>query len=147
LENRNPARGDGHTNILTKIPLDALADETLARQGYDLDTVLHDGVSADLRGNANLSTGGTAEDVTDLLPDSTRLLCVRAACKIGLDVAGIDIVCEDIGQPLAAQRGAVIEVNAAPGIRMHQYPSAGEARDAGEAIVDGLMGASDGRIP
>ena len=62
-------------------------------------------------------------------------------------MAGIDIVCQDSAQPLAEQRGAVIEVNAAPGIRMHQYPSAGEPRDAGEAIVDGLMGKSDGRIP
>jgi cyanophycin synthetase len=85
--------------------------------------------------------------VTDLLPESTRQICVRAAAKIGLDVAGIDIVCRDIGLPLAEQGGAVIEVNAAPGIRMHQYPSSGEARDAGDAIVEGLMGTSDGRIP
>jgi cyanophycin synthetase len=100
-----------------------------------------------LRGNANLSTGGTAEDVTDLLPKSTRDLCVRAAAKIGLDVAGIDIVCRDIALPLEEQGGAVIEVNAAPGIRMHQYPSSGEPRDAGDAIIDGLFGAGDGRIP
>ena len=91
--------------------------------------------------------GGTAEDVTDLLPDSTRRLCVRAAAKIGLDVAGIDIVCRDIAVPLADQGGAVIEVNAAPGIRMHQHPSSGTPRDAGDAIVQGLMGDSDGRIP
>ena len=147
LENRNPARGDGHTNILTKIPLDALADETLARQGYDLDTVLHDGVSADLRGNANLSTGGTAEDVTDLLPEETRDICIRAARTIGLDVAGIDIICEDIALPLRAQRGGIIEVNAAPGIRMHQYPSRGTPRDAGDAIVEALFGGCNGRIP
>ena len=146
-ENRNPARGDGHTNILTKIPLDALAEETLARQGYTLDTVLAHGVSADLRGNANLSTGGTAEDVTDLLPEETRDICIRAARTIGLDVAGIDIVCEDIALPLSAQRGGIIEVNAAPGIRMHQYPSRGTPRDAGDAIVEALFGASDGRIP
>jgi len=147
IENANPARGAGHATILTRLALDEHAADMLSRQGFEFDSVPPSGVLAELRGNANLSTGGTAEDVTDLLPDSTRLLCVRAAAKIGLDVAGIDIVCEDIGQPLAAQRGAVIEVNAAPGIRMHQYPSAGEARDAGEAIVDGLMGASDGRIP
>ncbi len=91
--------------------------------------------------------GGTAEDVTDLLPDSTRRLCVRAAAKIGLDVAGIDIVCRDIAVPLADQGGAVIEVNAAPGIRMHEHPSSGTPRDAGDAIVQGLMGESDGRIP
>jgi cyanophycin synthetase len=119
----------------------------LRKQGFDFDSVLPVGVAAELRGNANLSTGGTAEDVTDLLPESTRLLCVRAAAKIGLDVAGIDIVCRDIALPLEDQRGAVIEVNAAPGIRMHQYPSSGTPRDAGDAIVQGLMGDSDGRIP
>jgi len=147
IENRNPARGDGHTNILTKIPLDALAEETLAKQGYDLDTVLSSGVSADLRGNANLSTGGTAEDVTDLLPEETRDICIRAARTIGLDVAGIDVICEDIALPLRAQRGGIIEVNAAPGIRMHQYPSRGAPRDAGDAIVEALFGSCNGRIP
>jgi cyanophycin synthetase len=105
------------------------------------------GVEVTLRGNANLSTGGTAEDVTDLLPEDTRELCVRAARTIGLDVAGIDIVCEDIARPLAAQRGAVIEVNAAPGIRMHEFPSRGKPRDAGAAIVESMFGMDDGRIP
>ena len=147
VENRNPARGEGHTNILTKIPMDALAEETLAKQGYDFDTVLASGVTADLRGNANLSTGGTAEDVTDLLPEETRDICIRAARTIGLDIAGIDIVCQDIAKPLREQRGGIIEVNAAPGIRMHQYPSRGTPRNAGAAIVDALFGECDGRIP
>ena len=146
-ENRNPARGEGHTNILTRIPLDELAADTLAKQGYTLDSVLPQGVSVDLRGNANLSTGGTAEDVTDLLPEETRDICIRAARTIGLDVAGIDIVCQDIAQPLREQRGGIIEVNAAPGIRMHQYPSRGTPRDAGAAIVEALFGEDDGRIP
>ena len=96
---------------------------------------------------AALRRGARTEDVTGLLPESTRRLCVRAAAKIGLDVAGIDIVCRDIAVPLAEQGGAVIEVNAAPGIRMHQHPSSGTPRDAGDAIVQGLMGESDGRIP
>jgi cyanophycin synthetase len=147
IENSNPARGDGHTNILTKIPLDDLALQVLASQGRALDDVLPEGVSVDLRGNANLSTGGTAEDVTDLLPQETREICIRAARTIGLDVAGIDIVCQDIAQPLREQRGGIIEVNAAPGIRMHQYPSRGTPRDAGAAIVDALFGESHGRIP
>ncbi|TQK11430.1 cyanophycin synthetase [Herbaspirillum sp. SJZ107] len=146
-ENRNPARGEGHTNILTRIPLDELAADTLAKQGYTLDSVPPQGVSVDLRGNANLSTGGTAEDVTDLLPEETRDICIRAARTIGLDVAGIDIVCEDIAQPLREQRGGIIEVNAAPGIRMHQYPSRGTPRDAGDAIAEALFGQDDGRIP
>ena len=147
IENRNPARGEGHTNILTRIPMDALAEETLAKQGYAFDTVLASGVTADLRGNANLSTGGTAEDVTDLLPEETRDICIRAARTIGLDIAGIDIVCQDIARPLREQRGGIIEVNAAPGIRMHQYPSRGTPVDAGAAIVDALFGECDGRIP
>ncbi|MFC5462833.1 cyanophycin synthetase [Massilia niabensis] len=147
LENRNPARGDGHTNILTRIPMDDLAAATLAKQGYGFDSVLPAGVSADLRGNANLSTGGTAEDVTDLLPEETREICIRAARTIGLDVAGIDVICQDIALPLREQGGGIIEVNAAPGIRMHQYPSRGTPRDAGAAIVDALFGQDDGRIP
>ena len=146
-ENSNPARGEGHTNILTKIPIDDIALETLRRQGFDAASVPPIGQLVELRANANLSTGGTAEDVTDLLPQATVRICVRAAKTIGLDVAGIDIVCEDIAMPLAAQGGGIIEVNAAPGIRMHQYPSAGKARDAGDAIVESMFGASDGRIP
>jgi cyanophycin synthetase len=85
--------------------------------------------------------------VTDLLPEETRDICIRAARTIGLDVAGIDIVCQDIAQPLREQHGGIIEVNAAPGIRMHQYPSRGTPRDAGAAIVDALFGEDDGRIP
>ncbi|MGZ5202622.1 MAG: cyanophycin synthetase [Telluria sp.] len=147
LENRNPARGEGHTNILTRIPLDDLAGQALARQGLGLDSIPAAGQEVELRGNANLSTGGTAEDVTDLLPDETRDICIRAARTIGLDVAGIDIVCQDIARPLREQNGGIIEVNAAPGIRMHQYPSRGTPRDAGAAIVDALFGDDDGRIP
>ena len=147
LENANPARGAGHTNILTKIPLDDVALDVLAKQGYDLDAVPPAGAVVELRGNANLSTGGTAEDVTDLLPEETRDICIRAARTIGLDVAGIDIVCQDIALPLREQDGGIIEVNAAPGIRMHQYPSRGTPRDAGDAIVEALFGQDDGRIP
>lgn len=147
LENRNPARGDGHTNILSKIPLDHIAAAVLARQGYGWDSVPPADVTLELRGNANLSTGGTAEDVTDLLTEKTRAICVRAARTVGLDVAGIDIVCEDISRPLHEQNGGIIEVNAAPGIRMHLYPSRGRPRDAGEAIVKALFGESDARIP
>jgi cyanophycin synthetase len=147
MENANPKRGEGHANILTKIALDEHAAGLVREQGYAFDAILPAGVTVQLRSNANLSTGGTAEDVTDLLPESTRVLCVRAAQKIGLDIAGIDIVCRDIAQPLKEQRGAVIEVNAAPGIRMHHYPSRGQPRDAGAAIVDAMFGEGDGRIP
>ena len=147
LENQNPARGEGHSNILTRIPLDGQAETTLAEQGLDLDSVPAAGQRVRLRGNANLSSGGTAEDVTDRLPPHTRAMCVRAARKIGLDVAGIDLVCEDIGVPLDGRNGAVIEINAAPGIRMHVYPSAGTPRAAGAGIVASMFGDGDGRIP
>ncbi|HEX8612083.1 MAG TPA: cyanophycin synthetase [Telluria sp.] len=147
LENRNPARGEGHTNILTRLRLDELALALLAEQGFALDSVVPAGVEVQLRGNANLSTGGTAEDVTDLVHPSTREMCIRAAQIIGLDVAGIDVICGDISQCLREQRGALIEVNAAPGIRMHEYPSQGQPRNAGDAIVDAMFGEGDGRIP
>ncbi|HZX28495.1 MAG TPA: cyanophycin synthetase, partial [Telluria sp.] len=147
IENRDPMRGAGHARHLTCITLDDIALGTLARQGYTPEDVPPPGQSVALRGNANLSTGGTAEDVTDLLPEETRELCVRAARAVGLDVAGVDIVCEDIALPLAAQGGAIIEVNAAPGIRMHEHPSRGRPRDAGGAIVESMFGHGDGRIP
>jgi cyanophycin synthetase len=106
------------------------------------------GQAVRLRGNANLSTGGTAEDVTGRIHPDTAQACVRAAQKIGLDVAGIDLVCSDIAAPLGAQRGAMIEVNAAPGIRMHEHPSHGERHHVGRAIVASLFPhGSDGRIP
>jgi len=147
-ENAHPARGHGHENVLTKIPLDAGTGEELARQGVGVDSVLPAGRVVRLRGNANLSTGGTAEDVTGELHPDTGRACVRAARKIGLDVAGIDIVCADIGKPLGEKRGAIIEVNAAPGIRMHEHPSQGERHHVGELIVDSLFPTgNDGRIP
>ncbi|MEV4782012.1 cyanophycin synthetase family protein [Burkholderia sp. LMU1-1-1.1] len=147
LENRNPARGEGHSNILTRIPLDGHADTALAEQDLQADSIPARGRRVVLRGNANLSSGGTAEDVTDRLPPHTLAVCARAVRKIGLDVAGIDLVCQDIGVPLDGSNGAVIEINAAPGLRMHEYPSAGTPRDAGAAIVKSMFGDGDGRIP
>ncbi len=147
-ENGNPLRGTGHSSPLTRIALDDAAAEELRHQGLDADSVVPFGRLVRLRSNANLSTGGTAEDVTDRLHPDLARDCVRAARKIGLDVAGIDLVCRDVGEPLARQGGAIIEVNAAPGIRMHEFPSAGAPRSAGEAIVDSLFpGGADGRIP
>jgi len=147
-ENANPARGEDHENVLTKIRLDAAAEDELAQQGIAADSVLAPGRCVRLRGNANLSTGGTAEDMTGEMHPDTARACVRAARKIGLDVAGIDLVCTDIRQPLTSQHGAIIEVNAAPGIRMHEHPSHGARHHVGEAIVDSLFPAGDdGRIP
>ncbi|MGE5450691.1 MAG: cyanophycin synthetase [Acidobacteriota bacterium] len=149
-ENADPRRGEGHERSLTRIPLDAELQEVLALQGLDLDAVPASGRCVLLRRNANLSTGGSAEDVTDLIHPDTAARCIQAACQIGLDIAGIDLVCEDIGLPLEEQGGAIIEVNAAPGIRMHEAPSLGPSRPAGQAIVDMLFGTKpthNGRIP
>ncbi|MCW7537385.1 cyanophycin synthetase [Aquabacterium sp. A7-Y] len=146
--NADPRRGEGHSSTLTQVPLDGCTVDTLAAQGLTLDSVPEASRAVCLRGNANLSTGGVAEDVTERLHPDTAALCLRAARRIGLDVAGIDVVCHDIGQPLAAQGGALIEVNAAPGIRMHEWPCEGAPRAAGRAIVDSLFGPhDDGRIP
>jgi len=139
LANRDPLRGDGHLKPLTRLKLDAGAMAVLAKQSLDPDGVpLADQIVL-LRENANLSTGGSAIDLTEIIHPANAALCVRAAKKIGLDVAGIDVVCEDISQPLDQQGGAIIEVNAAPGIRMHQHPSAGKPHDVGAAIVDMLF--------
>jgi cyanophycin synthetase len=147
LENANPARGKGHAGILTRIPLDELTLKVLEEQSLTLDTVVPAGADVLLRGNANLSTGGTAEDVTDSIHPATREMCIRAADAIGLDIAGIDVICSDISQCLRAQSGALIEINAAPGIRMHEYPSAGQPRNAGDSIIAAMFGQGDGRIP
>jgi cyanophycin synthetase len=146
-ENRNPLRSADHVNILTALKLDAHADAVLARQGLTLDSVPPRGHAVRLRARANLATGGTVEDVTDRLPASTRRLCVRTAATVGLDVVGIDIVCADIGAPLKQQGGAIVALTAMPDVRMHEHPTVGMARDAGDAIVDSLMGDADGRIP
>ncbi len=147
-ENENPLRGEGHESALTRIRLDSHALAVLAAEGRDAQTVLAEGEAVPLRTNSNLSTGGTAEDVTERLHPYTAELCVRAALHVGLDVAGIDLVCTDISQPLDEQGGAVIEVNAAPGLRMHESPSRGAPQAAGRAIVDSLFpDRRSGRIP
>ena len=145
--NADPRRGDGHEKPLTKIRIDAVAVINLARQGLTPETVPAAGRTVYIRENANLSTGGTAVDVTDIVHPETARMAERAARLIGLDIAGIDIVAADITQSLR-QGGAIIEVNAAPGIRMHHFPSAGKPRDVAGEIVDYLFPHGDqGRIP
>jgi cyanophycin synthetase len=146
--NADPRRGRGHEKALTQIPLDEAAAEELAKQGLAFDAVPAAGQRVQLRGNANLSTGGVSEDVTGRVHPDTACACIRAARKIGLDVAGIDLVCEDMSRPLEEQRGAIIEVNAAPGIRMHEHPAEGEPHHVGRAIVRSLFPEPEnGRIP
>lgn len=142
------ARSDGHATALSIIKLDALALDVLAAQGYSVESVPQAGSQVLLRRNGNLSTGGTAEDVTDYVHPAAARWAVLAAKVVGLDIAGVDIVAEDISRPLEEQRGAIVEVNAGPGLRMHLEPSLGQPRPVGEAIVDMLFpGEQNGRIP
>ncbi|HEX3251224.1 MAG TPA: cyanophycin synthetase [Pyrinomonadaceae bacterium] len=135
-ENRNPLRGDGHEKPLTKIKVDAEVTTHLQHAGMSLDTVPARGQQVTLSNRSNLSTGATAQDVTDKVHPSIAKLCGRAARLIGLDVCGVDLVIPDIGTPITS--GGVIEVNACPGLRMHHYPSAGMPRDVGQAVVDAI---------
>lgn len=138
LTNRDPRRGDGHEKELSKLRLDPIALATLAKQDCTPDTILPAGQAVRLRDNANLSTGGTARDVTDLVHPSTAALCERAARIVGLDICGIDLVAPDIRQPLARGVGGIVELNAAPGLRMHLHPSEGNRREVGDAIINML---------
>ncbi|WAL61830.1 cyanophycin synthetase [Thermocoleostomius sinensis] len=137
--NRDPRRGTGHDNILTRIELDRTSWELLDRQGYNLDTVLENGEVCYLKATANLSTGGIAIDRTDTIHPENIWLCQRVAKIIGLDIAGIDVVTPDISKPLRDVDGVVVEVNAAPGFRMHFCPSEGIPRNVAEPVLDMLF--------
>ena len=146
--NADPRRGDGHATSLTKIRLDDIAVARLALQGLTPEDVPEKGRRVVLRNNANLSTGGTATDVTDDVHPDVAACAVAAAQMIGLHVCGVDVVCETVLKPLEAQNGGVVEVNAAPGLRMHLTPSFGKGRNVGEAMVrDMFAPGEDGRIP
>ena len=147
-ENRDPRRGTGHATSLTKMRLDDIALATLAAQGYSADTVPERGARIILRNNSNLSTGGTATDVTDDVHPELAARAIEAARAVGIEVCGVDVVCETVLKPLEEQSGGIVEVNAAPGLRMHLTPSFGKSRPVGEAIVASLFAPrEDGRIP
>ncbi|WP_026079987.1 cyanophycin synthetase [Spirulina subsalsa] len=139
ITNEDPRRGDGHDNVLTRITLDKTAIDVLKRQGYDLDSVLPEGERVFLRATANLSTGGIAIDRTDEIHPENIWLAKRVVKNIGLDIAGIDVVTSDISKPLRETDGVVVEVNAAPGFRMHAAPSVGLPRNVGGAVLDMLF--------
>lgn len=133
--NRDPQRGEGHDKVLTRIEINRNTWQLLERQGYDLDTVLPAGEICYLQATANLSTGGIAVDRTDEIHPENAWIAHRAARMIGLDIAGIDIVTPDISQPLHETGGVIVEVNAAPGFRMHTCPSQGTPRNVGDAVL------------
>ena len=146
--NSDPRRGSGHSTSLTRIRFDDIALARLAQQGYAADSVPARGQRVTLRNNANLSTGGTATDVTDDVHPAVAACAVEAARMIGLDICGVDMVCDSVLKPIEAQGGGIVEVNAAPGLRMHLTPSYGKPRAVGESIIEDMFPAGDdGRIP
>jgi len=137
--NEDPRRGIGHEKVLTRLELDRPALELLALADFDADTILPDGEIFYLRNTANLSTGGTAIDLTDVVHPDNREMAVRAIQAVGLDVGGVDFLTADITVSYKEIGGAIVEVNAAPGFRMHVAPSEGEPRDVAGKVMDMLF--------
>ncbi|MNU13512.1 Cyanophycin synthetase [compost metagenome] len=137
-ENKDPRRGYGHENVLTEITVDKDTLELLEKLQYTLETVPQKGEIVYLKSTANLSTGGTSIDVTDMVHPENITMAERISKIIGLDVCGIDIMAENLTQPLKESGGAIIEVNAAPGFRMHLAPSEGLPRNVAAPVVDML---------
>ena len=148
LVNADPRRGEGHATSLTKIRFDEIAVARLDVQGLTPESVPDKGRRVILRNNANLSTGGTATDVTDDVHPEVAARAIAAAQTVGLDICGVDVVCESVHKPLEGQHGGIVEVNAAPGLRMHLSPSYGKGRQVGEAMISHLFkNGDDGRVP
>ena len=147
IANEDPLRGEGHEKPLTRIKIDSILLSHLQKSGLGLDHTPKKEETVFLRDGINLSTGGTARDVTDIVHPDVRRLSERVARIIGMDICGVDLVLSDITEPLK-EGGGVIEVNASPGLRMHHHPSEGGSRDVGAAIVDMLYPAgAAARIP
>lgn len=138
ITNLDPKRGESHEKPLSKIKLDTVSLNILGRNGIDVDYVPQKNEVIVLRDNANLSTGGTAVDCTDIIHHDNADIAVQAAKAIGIDIAGIDFVTDDISKSILKTDGAVVEVNCAPGIRMHLYPSEGKPRNVAKNILDFL---------
>ncbi len=148
IVNSDPRRGYGHEKVLTAIKVDSFTMDILNKKGYTLDTVLADKEELWLKPTANLSTGGTATDVTDYVHPTNVFMCERIARIIGLNICGIDIMADDLSVPITENGGAVLEVNAAPGFRMHLDPTEGLARNVAEPVIDMLYPpGSSARIP
>ena len=146
--NDDPRRGVGHEKVLTKLDLDFQARRLMGNAGYNEGTVLDPGQIFYLRDTANLSTGGTAIDLTDVVHPDNREMAVRAIQAVGLDVGGVDFLTDDISQSYKDIGGAIVEVNAAPGFRMHVAPSEGQPRDvAGKVIAMLFPPGTPSRIP
>ncbi|MFA7444127.1 MAG: cyanophycin synthetase, partial [Lysobacteraceae bacterium] len=148
IVNRDPRRGVGHEKVLTRLELDQQAESMLARAGLDADSVPAADQVVLLRSTANLSTGGTATDVTDIIHPDNRDMAERAVRAIGLDVGGVDFLITNIAESYRKIGGGICEVNAAPGFRMHVAPSEGRPRDAAGPVIDMLFPAgAPSRVP
>lgn len=146
--NSDPRRGKDHVTALTRIDFDEIALAHLATQNLTAESIPAKDVRVILRNNANLSTGGTATDVTDEVHPELAARVVAAAQMIGLDICGVDVICDNVRNPLEQQNGGIVEVNAAPGLRMHLQPSSGKGRAVGEAVIANMFADhDDGRIP
>lgn len=146
--NSDPRRGYGHEKVLTQITVDDFLHEMLNRKDYTLETIPEAGEEVFLKPTANLSTGGTATDVTDRVHPDNIFMCERIARIIGLDICGIDIMADDLTTPVKENGGAILEVNAAPGFRMHIEPTEGLPRNVAEPVIDMLYPpGSTARIP
>src|SRR4051812_37929581 len=145
--NRDPRRGDGHTNVLTRVEFTNAVLKQLRTQALEPESVLEAGMRVRLCATANLSTGGSADDVTDEVHPANARIFERAARLVGLDICGIDVIAPTLREPLRESGGGIIELNAAPGIRMHHHPSSGQPRDVAAEIVRMLFPEGEGRIP
>ncbi|MBL8618172.1 MAG: cyanophycin synthetase [Deltaproteobacteria bacterium] len=139
ITNQDPRRGIGHEKVLTRLELDHQAQRLIEAAGHTVDTVLPAGETFFLRSTGNLSTGGTAVDVTDICHPDNREMAVRATATIGLDVCGVDFLSPDISRSYKEVGGGICEVNAAPGFRMHVAPSEGQPRDVAGKVMDMLF--------
>lgn len=142
--NKDSRRGEGHEKPLTKIKVNEELINYIWKSSHSLESIPHRGDKVFLRENANLSTGGVAIDYTDSICEENIDICIRAAKAVDLDICGIDICCTDISKPID---GAIIEINAAPGIRMHEIPYEGQRRNVSGAIVDMLFKNVENQIP
>lgn len=147
--NKDPRRGYGHENVLTQITVNDLTKTIIKDAGYTLDSVINEGERLILKDTANLSTGGTAEDITDIIHPANVNMAERISKIIDLDICGIDIMTTDISKPLSETGGAVLEVNAGPGFRMHLAPTTGLPRNVAAPVIDKLFPkkGDTGRIP
>ncbi|KWS06550.1 Cyanophycin synthase [Lysobacter capsici AZ78] len=148
LVNQDPRRGVGHEKVLTRLELDSQAELMMERVGYTAASIPKPGEIVYLRSTANLSTGGTATDVTDIIHPDNRDMAVRAVLAIGLDVGGVDFISPNIAESYKNIGGGICEINAAPGFRMHVAPSEGTPRDAAGPVIDMLFApGAPSRVP